>query len=67
MSAEDMRMSSPHIKQEPGHDSSPHVDSFHSMSEALQTVSNWFFHTHFIYSDLVSASIGSEIYRNYLI
>ncbi|XP_008200998.1 fruitless isoform X7 [Tribolium castaneum] len=37
MSAEDMRMSSPHIKQEPGHDSSPHVDSFHTMSEALQT------------------------------
>ncbi|XP_063908910.1 sex determination protein fruitless isoform X3 [Zophobas morio] len=37
LSAEDMRMSSPHIKQEPGHDSSPHVDSFHSMSEALQT------------------------------
>jgi hypothetical protein len=37
LSAEDMRMSSPHIKQEPLHDSSPHVDSFHSMSEALQT------------------------------
>jgi hypothetical protein len=37
-----MRMSSPHIKQEPLHDSSPHVDSFHSMSEALQTVSTCF-------------------------
>lgn len=36
---EDMRVSSPHIKQEPMHDASPHVDSFHSMSEALQTVS----------------------------
>ncbi|KAJ3665863.1 hypothetical protein Zmor_001328 [Zophobas morio] len=41
LSAEDMRMSSPHIKQEPGHDSSPHVDSFHSMSEALQTSNKW--------------------------
>ncbi|EEZ99219.2 fruitless [Tribolium castaneum] len=41
MSAEDMRMSSPHIKQEPGHDSSPHVDSFHTMSEALQTTNTW--------------------------
>ncbi|CAH1373509.1 unnamed protein product [Tenebrio molitor] len=41
LSAEDMRMSSPHIKQEPLHDSSPHVDSFHSMSEALQTTNKW--------------------------
>nr|XP_023016088.1 sex determination protein fruitless-like isoform X4 [Leptinotarsa decemlineata] len=35
--AEDMRVSSPVIKQEPMHDSSPLIDSFHSMSEALQT------------------------------
>ncbi|CAG9858112.1 unnamed protein product [Phyllotreta striolata] len=34
---EDMRISSPLIKQEPQHDSSPLIDSFHSMSEALQT------------------------------
>lgn len=37
---EDTRESSPTIKQEPIHDSNPLVDSFHSMSEALQTVSN---------------------------
>ncbi|XP_019872951.2 B-cell lymphoma 6 protein homolog isoform X1 [Aethina tumida] len=37
MGAEDMRVASPLIKQEPGQDLSPHVDSFHSMSEALQT------------------------------
>ncbi|CAH1112936.1 unnamed protein product [Psylliodes chrysocephalus] len=34
---EDMRISSPLIKQEPPHESSPLIDSFHSMSEALQT------------------------------
>ncbi|XP_045467210.1 protein tramtrack, beta isoform isoform X2 [Harmonia axyridis] len=34
---EDMRVTSPHIKQEPSLDSSPLVDSFHSMSETLQT------------------------------
>ncbi|XP_044761361.1 protein tramtrack, beta isoform isoform X2 [Coccinella septempunctata] len=34
---EDMRVSSPHIKQEPAPDSSPLIDSFHSMSETLQT------------------------------
>ncbi|KAK4882907.1 hypothetical protein RN001_006226 [Aquatica leii] len=35
LNAEEMRGSSPHIKQE--QDGSPHVDSYHSMSEALQT------------------------------
>ncbi|KAG5889137.1 hypothetical protein JTB14_016243 [Gonioctena quinquepunctata] len=35
--AEDMRVSSPIVKQEPMQDSSPLMDSFHSMSEALQT------------------------------
>lgn len=40
MCPEDIRECSPIIKQEPIHDSSPLVDSFHSMSEALQTVSN---------------------------
>lgn len=35
---DDMRVSSPQIKQEPSHDGA-HVDSYHSMSEALQTVS----------------------------
>nr|XP_023016086.1 zinc finger and BTB domain-containing protein 17-like isoform X2 [Leptinotarsa decemlineata] len=39
--AEDMRVSSPVIKQEPMHDSSPLIDSFHSMSEALQTTKSW--------------------------
>ncbi|KAK9878858.1 hypothetical protein WA026_003692 [Henosepilachna vigintioctopunctata] len=34
---EDMRVSSPHIKQEPLQDSSSLIDSFHSMSETLQT------------------------------
>lgn len=33
-----MRVASPQIKQEPSHDGA-HVDSYHSMSEALQTVS----------------------------
>ncbi|KAF5295119.1 hypothetical protein FQA39_LY13270 [Lamprigera yunnana] len=35
LNVEEMRGSSPHIKQE--HDGSPQVDSYHSMSEALQT------------------------------
>ncbi|XP_057655768.1 uncharacterized protein LOC130893546 isoform X1 [Diorhabda carinulata] len=35
---EDMRISSPLIKQEPLHDSNLTIDSFHSMSEALQTI-----------------------------
>ncbi|KAK5650387.1 hypothetical protein RI129_001416 [Pyrocoelia pectoralis] len=39
INAEEMRGSSPHIKQE--HDGSPHVDSYHSMSEALQTNIGW--------------------------
>lgn len=39
---DDIRDSSPVIKQEPIHDSSPLLDSFHSMSEALQTVSRGF-------------------------
>lgn len=43
MCSEDIRESPPIIKQEPIHDSSPLVDSFHSMSEALQTVSNRFY------------------------
>lgn len=39
---DDISETSTIIKQEPGNDSSPQVDSFHSMSEALQTVSNVF-------------------------
>ncbi|KAJ8985368.1 hypothetical protein NQ317_008401 [Molorchus minor] len=38
---EDMSVSSPVIKQEPQHDSSPHIDSYHSMSEVLQTTDVW--------------------------
>nr|CAI5855633.1 unnamed protein product [Callosobruchus analis] len=34
---DEMRVASPAIKQEPGHENNPLVDSFHSMSEALQT------------------------------
>lgn len=40
MCPEDICESSTIIKQEPVHDTSSLVDSFHSMSEALQTVSN---------------------------
>lgn len=40
---EDMRVSSPVIKQEPHNDNNPLIDSFHSMSEALQTVSGILF------------------------
>ncbi|KAF5273091.1 hypothetical protein FQR65_LT04833 [Abscondita terminalis] len=39
LNAEEIRGSSPHIKQE--QDGSPHVDSYHSMSEALQTNVGW--------------------------
>lgn len=36
-----MRVASPQIKQEPtSHDGTTHIDSYHSMSEALQTVSH---------------------------
>ncbi|KAF2882774.1 hypothetical protein ILUMI_23398 [Ignelater luminosus] len=35
LNVDDMQVSSPHIKQE--HDGSPLIDSYHSMSEALQT------------------------------
>ncbi|KAJ8921457.1 hypothetical protein NQ315_003075 [Exocentrus adspersus] len=38
---EEMCVTSPLIKQEPSHDSSPLVDSYHSMSEALQTTDSW--------------------------
>ncbi|VEN56174.1 unnamed protein product [Callosobruchus maculatus] len=37
---DEMRVASPAIKQEPGHENNPLVDSFHSMSEALQTTSS---------------------------
>lgn len=55
---EDISESSPLIKQEPIHDSNPLVDSFHSMSEALQTVSN-------VFISKISTRLASVLLANF--